>query len=102
MCSGRFPVAKMDVVGQGYRCSSCSARVEIAGLVSGRGDAAANLSAADRGRLRASGTNYLLGGIALAVLGGVMFVVTVRVGLVTFVAGLSLAGVGIARRNAAR
>jgi DNA-directed RNA polymerase subunit RPC12/RpoP len=69
-CGNRIPLAKADVVGQGYRCAPCSHQAEIANLERGiTVDAGAHLSKGLREELILTGTMMQLGGVALLVVG---------------------------------
>lgn len=67
-CGTRLPVAKADVVGQGYRCPACSAKADLARLTGGPSDIDANLSAADRSGMRAFGLKFI--GLGVLMMGG--------------------------------
>lgn len=100
-CGSRLPIARMDVVGQGYRCAPCSHRAEIAALSTGAVDAGANLSDTDRDQLRTAGTQTLLGGVGIAILGGCLVAFVPRLGIALLFLGISTGAVGLQRKRAA-
>lgn len=65
-CKQRLPMARADVVGQGYRCTPCSAKAEVNMLARGATDVGDHLSEANRDELRKRGLLYL--GLGAAVL----------------------------------
>lgn len=102
-CGGKLPMVKADVVGQGYRCPPCSAKAHIEALSTGRGDAAANLDAAEREAMHASGVRLMGTGIAAIVGGLCVFLIGLpKAGGFLFIAGLAGAGSGYSRMRGAR
>ena len=64
-CGTQLPVAKADIVGQGYRCAPCSHRADVNALATGASDVGANLSTDDRSNMRTSGFKLMIPGIAM-------------------------------------
>jgi len=103
-CGTKLPVARADVVGQGYRCPPCSAKADLAKLTGGPSDIDANLSASDRAGMRAFGAKFIGLG-ALMMVGGVLGYVAIgplRVFGYLVVGGLGFLVFGITRYTAAR
>lgn len=102
-CGSKLPVARADVVGQGYRCPACSAKAEIAALTGGPSDVSANLSASDRKALRLSGWKLIGPGVLAIIAGGVLipFAGPRLCGSLIFGGGGSCA-LGLMRMRAAR
>ena len=103
-CGTKLPVAKADVVGQGYRCPPCSAKADLAKLTGGPSDIAANLSDGDRAGMRAFGAKFIGLGILMAVGGGLGYgaIGPFRVFGYLLVAGLGSIFFGVTRYTAAR
>jgi len=102
-CGTQLPVAKADVVGQGYRCPPCTAKADLARLTGGPSDIAANLSAADRDGMRAFGLKFIGLGV-LMIAGGVLGYAAIgplRAFSYLVVAGLGTMVFGITRYTAA-
>src|SRR5215212_9017638 len=103
ICGNRLPPARMDIVGQGYRCAPCSHQAEI-GRLQGGGDAAAHLSKRERAGLRESAGQMIALGLAMIV-GGIVVLVAVgdltSLGTVLIGGGVASISVGGARRGAA-
>jgi hypothetical protein len=103
-CQTRLPVAKADVVGQGYRCPPCTAKADLAKLTGGPSDVAANLSSSDRDAMRAFAWKWIGVGV-LAIAGGVLIYAAIGplrfAGYLIF-AGIGLCAFGATRLNAAR
>ena len=103
-CGSRLPVAKADVVGQGYRCPACSAKADLAKLTGGPSDIAANLSDDDRRGMRAFAARFIGLGV-LMIAGGIMGYAVVgplRLFSYLIVAGLGSIIFGVMRYTAAR
>jgi hypothetical protein len=102
-CNARIPLAQADIVGQGYRCTRCSAQANVNALA-GRSDVSAHLDDAQRAGLHRSGVRLLVGGLALIALGAVILVVLPRAmkALGLCIGGLALASLGVTRMRAAR
>lgn len=75
-CDTRLPPAKMDIVGQGYRCAPCSHRAQINMLAHGDGDVSANLSSDDRSALSSAGLKLVASGAGVTILGIVLIAAT--------------------------
>ena len=95
-CGGKLPLAKADVVGQGYRCAPCSAKAEIQRLATGRSDIADNLSSTERAAMRNRGILSVFGGIALIGGGVALFAIGFvgRLPLALIVLGIATATYG--------
>ena len=108
VCGARVALAQADIVGQGYRCTPCGQRAELAALGGAGDDPALHLSHGDVVGLSASGARLaLLGGVLLAI-GVAAIVYLVHIGervspgiwLACFGGGLAATGLrrgGIAR-----
>jgi len=103
-CGTKLPVAKADVVGQGYRCPACTAKADLAKLTGGPSDIAANLSLDDRAGMRAFGAKFIGLGILMMVGGGIGYAAIgpLRAFGYLCVAGLGTLIFGITRYTAAR
>jgi len=89
-CHTKLPVAKADVVGQGYRCPQCTGKAELAKLTGGPSDIDVNLSSQDRSAMRGFGAKAIMLGIAMAT-GGVAIYALIgplRIGGYLIVAGI--------------
>ncbi len=75
-CKMRLPPAKMDIVGQGYRCAPCSHKAQIDMLAHGGNDVSANLSGADRDALSSAGVKLVASGVGVTILGVVLIAAT--------------------------
>jgi hypothetical protein len=98
-CSARQPVARMDVVGQGYRCAACSHKAQITALTTGQDDMSANLSAGDRSSLKRSGLALIATGVA-GIVGGIALLATTGIGRYVIGAGIGSLAVGFSRLKA--
>jgi hypothetical protein len=102
ICQATVPLASADVVGQGYRCSACSHKAELA-LLTGGGDAAAHFNAAERTELAHSGMLTMIGGATFMAVGLLLLTVPLlRYGVICLIGGGATIGVGWHRRSAAR
>ena len=101
-CGNKLPVAKADIVGQGYRCAACTGKAQLAALTGGS-DVDANLSASDRKDLRNAGLKMILPGVGLLVAGICVLVAGAgRAGGYMIVAGGGGCIAGFVRMTAAR
>src|SRR5688572_3444544 len=67
-CGVRKPLREMDVVGLGYRCSTCTGKAQVAAL-SGANDLHHNLSRGERDAMHAAAVKAIPASISVAVLG---------------------------------
>lgn len=100
-CGAKLPLARADVVGQGYRCAPCTAKAELAALSGGPADVAANLSLDDRRGLRSAGAAMIIPGVLMIVGGVVTIPFLRRLPVYLIVAGIASCGAGVARMRAA-
>lgn len=103
-CHTKLPVAKADVVGQGYRCAPCSAKADLAKLTGGPSDLDANLSSSDRDAMRSFAWKWIGLGILMAA-GGLLVYAAIgplRIGSYLIVAGIGSCIFGGTRLSAAR
>jgi|MudIll2142460700_1097286.scaffolds.fasta_scaffold149666_2 hypothetical protein len=93
-CGQRFPLAAVDIVGQGYRCAPCTHQAHVASLDRGGAnvDAGAHLSRGAREELRKQGTTMQLGGVALIVVGIAIFIAGISSDAGTKLGGIVAAG----------
>lgn len=99
-CQQRIPLTKADVVGLGYRCVPCTHKAELAKLTGG-GDAASHFTANERRGLTTSGTQLVIGGIGVLILGGLLLPFAIKPGIIVLVAGATMLSIGLGRRSAA-
>lgn len=93
VCARIIPLASADIVGQGYRCATCSQRAEFARLGGSADDPSLHLDAGDAKRLAASGARASLVGLAMVVGGlGLAWWHPFDVGIGS---GLALAATGV-------
>jgi hypothetical protein len=101
-CQQQIPLVKADVVGLGYRCTTCSQKAELAKLM-GAGDAGSHFTASERRGLANSGLILALCGIPVLLLGALAFwFVSIKGGVILFGIGAGMMSVGFARRGAAQ
>jgi len=107
-CGSRLGLADADVVGEGYRCVSCSRAAEISHH-EGRGDATAHLTGDERGWLRRKGQREIWLGVALAAAGLGLLGLKVAIGAYTpgrlwwllLLGAIFSISIGVTRRRAA-
>jgi hypothetical protein len=68
-----LPMARADVVGQGFRCPQCTAKAEVAMLAGGKSDVADHLSEKNRDVLRKQALFFLAIGGVVTALGVILF-----------------------------
>ncbi len=101
VCNSRVPLASADVVGMGYRCAACSHRAELARLTGG-GDAASHFTRSERTEVARSGLILVFAGVGAVFLGVLLMAfLFFRAGIILIVGGISMAGTGLSRHNAA-
>lgn len=108
VCGARVALAEADIVGQGYRCTACGQRAELAALNGAGDDPALHLSHGDVVGLAASGGRLAFLGMVLLALGLAAIAYLVHIGarvspglwLACF--GGGLAATGLRRRGIAR
>jgi len=93
-CGKPVAVHAADIVGNGYRCSACSANAHV-GELRGRSDAAAHLTGDERAQLKRKAQREVAGG-AVAIVAGIAL--TVLLGLRRAWL-LSLVGVGMVAKG---
>ena len=69
-CGNQVPLNTTDIVGQGYRCTPCSQRAEVA-VLQGATDNS-HMSSSSLNRSRGSATGAIAGGAAMLGLGVVL------------------------------
>jgi hypothetical protein len=99
-CRTRLPLARMDMVGQGYRCTPCSNKAQITSLVTGQEDISANLSSGDRTSMRKSAIG-LMGLGAAGIVGGIVVVAAFGIGRWIIAGGFGSIVVGAHRYSVA-
>jgi hypothetical protein len=102
-CKTRLPPAKLDIVGQGYRCAGCTHKAQIDMLAHGGGDVSANLSSEDRSALSSAGMKLVASGVGITLLGVVLIGATAGgFGKYVLAAGIGSLVLGFGRLSTAK